>query len=793
MTDYPTADKSVSPAYGDARSVEDGKTILRQAFGLYAREVGDLLRTAVDTADDLFVMSDYVSPAEAQAFLDQRPKWLERFAVVLEELFEKRLAGERRRGRRPDFDASLASLRVLTDFDQEKQAALTAATEFLLRYTRREIDAMDMRIAELLHERKRDVDNPFTPMYLLDAIGMTSRGVYSASKIWRALMERLVADITPSANKLYIHVNRFLADRGVLPDIKAALRARSDLWPEDDRDILPAFSRLMGEAGPLPTDIVVPAALGDPNAPPALRFVDQLPSQRIAPGVGPAGGVAIPPEAAEALKAAPQVMAGLAALTRSTAPWPAAPIGPGYVAPAAEPGVAYAHDGRAPTPGELPSLDPLMALGAASPVFAQLAQWQRLDLPKAIAAAAPPPSDGGTLRVPLNLVPYIRLAIADKLEHETDRISMDVVALLFDYIFRDGSIPDSLRELFGRLQVPVVKVGLLDRAFFSDRQHPARKLLDHLAAAAIGATSEIRYFEAFRSLADSIVNDICGTFEIDVAVFADADRRLTAFIESERRSTETAAQPDIVEANETEDREQDRSAVTRALRDRLAGTEVPFEVRSFLETVWVDHLTAIRQRDGAGGTALERGLSLVDDLLWSIAVKERTAQKARLTKMIPALVVGLRTGAKSAGADDARMKPFFDALYRLHMAAIKPEVAKAEAAAQPPAPAPRHGLPANTNVHDFVADMVLGTWLAFEENGERVNARLHWISPLRTRYVFTSRLRARAFVYTPEQLAWDLGRGRATLVLEPVPLFDRAVSSALDRIGALRPPQKAAA
>ena len=762
------------------RSVDDGRTILRQAYGLYAREIADLLRTSIETTDDLFQFSDFVSPSEAQAFLDQRSAWRERFDGVLSELFEKRLAGDRRRGRRPDYDASLASLRVLTAFDQEKQAGLTAATDFLLRYTRRELDAMDLRVAELLHERKREIDNPFAPVYLLDAIGVTSRAVYPASKIWRALMERLIADITPSANKLYIHVNRFLADRDVLPDIKASLRAKSDLWPEDDRDLLPAFSRLMSEVGPLPTDIVVPPALADPDAPPALRFADKLPSQRGAQG-GTASAVAIPPEAAEALKTAPQIMAGLAALSRV-----------GSQLPSALPGTMTALPPVAAAPGALPNLDPLMALGVASPVFAQLGQWQRLDLPKAIAQAAPAPVSGEPIKIPLNLIPYIRLAIADRLEHDTDRIAMDVIALLFDYVFRDPSIPDPLRDLFGRLQVPVVKVGLLDRAFFSDRQHPARRLLDHLAAAAIGATSEPRYLDAFRRLATSLIDEICGTFEIDIAVFAEADRRLTAFIETELRSTETAAQPDVSDARAVEDREQDRAEVARTLRDRLAGTEVPFEGRSFLETVWIDHLTAIRKRDGVEAASLAKALGFVDDLLWSITAKERTAQKSRLTRMIPALVVGLKNGSRSAGADDARVKPFFDALYRLHIAAIKPEVARAEAAAQPPAPAPRHGLPANINIHDFVADMVLGTWLAFDDNGERINARLHWISPLRTRYVFTSRLRARAFVFTPEQLAFELGRGRAALVMEPVPLFDRAVSSALDRVGALRPARQAA-
>ena len=164
--------------------------------------------------------------------------------------------------------------------------------------------------------------------------------------------------------------------------------------------------------------------------------------------------------------------------------------------------------------------------------------------------------------------------------------------------------------------------------------------------------------------------------------------------------------------------------------------------------------------------------------------------------MVPGLVVSLRGGCKALNLDADRVKPFFDELYRLHMEAIKPQAVKPDVAAAAAAEAladeaPTHGLPPNVNVHDFVNEMVLGTWLAFETAEGRVNARLHWISPMRTRYVFTSRLRSKAFVFSPEELAWEITNSRAALVMEPVPLVDRAVSAALDRIGAQRPTQAA--
>ena len=95
-----------------------------------------------------------------------------------------------------------------------------------------------------------DVDSPFAPAYLLDAIGMTSRSLYVEPRIWKPLMERVVGDFIPAINKTYLQLNRLLAQRRILPEIGAMMRARSDLRPADDGRLLPLFSRLLNDIHP---------------------------------------------------------------------------------------------------------------------------------------------------------------------------------------------------------------------------------------------------------------------------------------------------------------------------------------------------------------------------------------------------------------------------------------------------------------------------------------------------------------------------------------------------------------
>ena len=602
--------------------------------------------------------------------------------------------------------------------------------------------------------RARDHDNPFGPDYILDALGATSRGVYPNPRVWRPLMVRVLADLTPAINKIYISLNRGLADRGVLPDMKAALRARSEWRPADDKDLLPTFSRMLAEAGPVPTDIVVPAA------------------SEASPGASPPAPTAATPSAPPPAVPSPAILAGLAAL--------------------AEFGRRAASGGASQEPaGDFPDLDPMMALGSSTPLFATLGEWQRLDLPAALLQAMPPAAEGDAApEVPQNLVPHISAAVMTQVASPTDRIAMDVIALLFDYVFRDPSIPDRQRRLFGRLQVPIVKAALLDRTFFSDRLHPVRALLDHLAEGAIGATAHDAYGDAFEAAATAAIDRVCRDFEIDVSVFERADADLAAFLDSERREAAPAFNEHVAVALAAEESEVDRAQVRALVRDRLAGLEPPFAVRTFAETVWADYLTSVRQRDGAESAPAQAALGTLDELLWSIEVKERTAQKARLTKMIPGLIGGLRRGCAALTVPEDRARAFFDALYALHMAALKPAAktsvgAERAAAARAPDPAPAK--PAPGNVHDFVSEMAVGTWLTFGEGAAAFNARLSWVSPLRSKYVFTSRSRTQAYAFSPEELAFELGSGRAALVVEPVPLFDRAVSAALDTLAARKP------
>ncbi|HEY4138738.1 MAG TPA: DUF1631 family protein, partial [Casimicrobiaceae bacterium] len=259
----------------------EARALLRECFAQYKSRLIDMARSSLEMSTDLFEWNTQVPEPEVERFKTRRGEWLEHFARTVDELYERRIAGHRRKGRRPDSESGGMNVKMLSDFDHAKQEALVHAMHHLQEYTRHEVAALDQRFAELVPERNvGDIDNPFSPMYVMDAIGVTSRAIYPDARVWRPLMERMLSDVTPSVNKIYVALNRLLAQHEVLPEINAALRARSALRPADDADLLPAFKELLAKAGMTgrtgAATALAPATSGDRTTLPAATVVAAL-------------------------------------------------------------------------------------------------------------------------------------------------------------------------------------------------------------------------------------------------------------------------------------------------------------------------------------------------------------------------------------------------------------------------------------------------------------------------------------------------------------------------------------
>jgi hypothetical protein len=95
---------------------------------------------------------------------------------------------------------------------------------------------------------------------------------------------------------------------------------------------------------------------------------------------------------------------------------------------------------------------------------------------------------------------------------------------------------------------------------------------------------------------------------------------------------------------------------------------------------------------------------------------------------------------------------------------------------------PAEARPADDPHMERVRALKVGSWVEFdasEGSGER--AKLSWISPISGKYLFVNRRGLKVADKSAQQLAAELAAG-TTVVLEELPLFDRALDAIVARL-----------
>jgi hypothetical protein len=421
------------------------------------------------------------------------------------------------------------------------------------------------------------------------------------------------------------------------------------------------------------------------------------------------------------------------------------------------------------------------------------------------AAAVPP----GAEHALVNVVRRIRGASGTSGLAAHDSITIDLVAMLFDFIFDDEHIPAAAKAHLGRLQIPTLKVALLDKSFFSSNSHPARRLLDLLAESAMGLDHATTREAEVVQLIEGVVQRVLDEYVTDQQVFGRLAAEMVAFID-ERHRMEAALVERSARVIEERERDEDaRLASHEAVARRLAAREwVPPAVRTMLQDTWTHGLARVHRSEGEDSIVWRGLVSTVDELLWSVEPKHAPEDRKRLVTMLPGMLKRIQLGLERAQMPEAERTAFLGTLVDCHAAAMKAGLRGLAAVPSSPAPAaqpvepqieratvpvgegsveeirlrtPRD--PAVRNVFTRTGiwtHLQRGTWVEFtSDEGARTRARLTWISPNKGVYLFTNPFSASsALSVSPEALAEQMRRGEARLI-DDSPLTQRAVGSML--------------
>ena len=175
--------------------------------------------------------------------------------------------------------------------------------------------------------------------------------------------------------------------------------------------------------------------------------------------------------------------------------------------------------------------------------------------------------------------------------NEVDEDLINLVSMLFEFILDDYNLSAPVQVLISRLQIPILKVVIRDKTFFSQASHPARKLLNSLARAGIGwSKSDEKAKDKLYSQIHETVQRILNEFDGDISLFDTLNREFEQFLERENRKATLVEQRTRESERGRIKSQQAQQTVDTILRKKLARHRLPEVVRDLLVNLSLIHI-----------------------------------------------------------------------------------------------------------------------------------------------------------------------------------------------------------
>jgi hypothetical protein len=379
---------------------------------------------------------------------------------------------------------------------------------------------------------------------------------------------------------------------------------------------------------------------------------------------------------------------------------------------------------------------------------------------------------------------------------ELDRGTVDALAEVFDFVFADQAIPVQMKFVIGRLQIPVLKAAMIDRDFFLSADHPARRLVDTLASASVAWAPEKGENDPLYVRIETTVKRVLNEFEDDLDLFSELLLNFTEFLFETEQQAQGRIEPTADHERKGESFDQALAHADEIIHARIKALpqELPLApfLAPFLTTQWREVLARAWQNSEPHPQQWESALTTMDQLVWSTQAKTKSDERRQLVAVLPDLVRSLNEGLDAIDWNGKERATFTRRLISTHMLAIR--MTQPAAADTTSAVLEEHaGREAMQELDERLANQLAGAGDAFDALAQTFTrglwfdftidpttqhrCRLSWVSPMRTRLLFTNRDGFDAFVRSEREVAALLRLGRLSVINE-TPI----VSRALDRI-----------
>jgi Protein of unknown function (DUF1631) len=258
--------------------------------------------------------------------------------------------------------------------------------------------------------------------------------------------------------------------------------------------------------------------------------------------------------------------------------------------------------------------------------------------------------------------------------NQVDDDVINLVSMMFEFILDDRNLASPMKALIGRLQIPMVKVAIADKSFFSKGGHPARRLLNEMAMACLGwqeTSAENLHKDNLYNKMQELVRVILSDFETDMGIFNNLLLDFRAFQEKEKRRAQILEQRTIDAEDGKAKSERARAEVDTALRHIIGDKLLPQTVTRLLRDAWANVMFISCLKQGTDSEDWLEKNTTAQQLVWSVTSAMDKDNRQKLLRMVPELLQKLRTGLEGISFSPLETTQLFKQLEAVHLARLR--------------------------------------------------------------------------------------------------------------------------
>ena len=278
---------------------------------------------------------------------------------------------------------------------------------------------------------------------------------------------------------------------------------------------------------------------------------------------------------------------------------------------------------------------------------------------------------------PLSGIAAVREQMRQAATSPGQALGLEVVNLMVENIAGDSRLLLPIQQAVRALEPPLLRLVFDDPRFFSDKNHPARRLLEQmtqrsLAWSAVDAPGFAVFHEPLQQAVEILAAArVPGGEPFEFAL----DSLEEAWGEPhhrERRHRQKAVQALL----HAEQRNLLAAKVSQQLRSRPDVAGAAREVSGFVTGPWAQVIAQARLADPAGAADPGGYNGLLADLLWSAQPLLASGNRSRLSRIAPRLLEKIREGLASIDYPVSETERFVDLLVVMQQRALVPAAAQ---------------------------------------------------------------------------------------------------------------------